>query len=101
MSVVVKTSIVKCQLWSKVQQSSVTKSLSGQKSVLWQYQLWSFQERDTKLERFLAKNQHTQRKSLNFENWSNGKMSRIGHHFKGQLISKGNFGVFNSSKKQT
>ena len=28
-----------------------------------------FQGRDTKLEMFLAKNQHTQRKSLNFENW--------------------------------
>ena len=29
---------------------------------VWQYQLWSFQERDTKLERFLVQNQHTQRK---------------------------------------
>ena len=27
----------------------------------------------TKLERFLHKNQHTQRKLLNFENWTNGK----------------------------
>ena len=26
----------------------------------------------TKLERFLPKNQHTQRKLLNFENWVNG-----------------------------
>ena len=26
----------------------------------------------TKLERFLPKNQHTQRKLLNFENWING-----------------------------
>jgi TnpA family transposase len=39
--------------------------------------LWSFQGRDTKLERFLAKNQHTQRKLLNFENWSNGELSKI------------------------
>ena len=37
---------------------------------VWQYRLWSFQGRDAKLERFLAKNQHTQRKLLNFENWS-------------------------------
>ena len=29
---------------------------------LWQYWLWSFQGRDTKLERFWAKNEHTQRK---------------------------------------
>ena len=28
---------------------------------LWQYRLWSFRGRDTKLESFLAKNQHTQR----------------------------------------
>ena len=37
--------------------------------ILWQYQLWSFQTRGTNLERFLPKNQHTQRKLLNFENW--------------------------------
>ena len=36
---------------------------------LWQYGLWSFQTGGTKLERFLPKNQHTQRKLLNFENW--------------------------------
>ena len=34
---------------------------------LWQHGLWSFQTGDTKLERFLPKNQHTQRKLLNFE----------------------------------
>ena len=39
---------------------------------LWQYGLWCFRGRDTKLERFLHKNQHTQRKLLNFENWTNG-----------------------------
>ena len=27
----------------------------------------------TKLERFLHKNQHTQRKLLNFQNWTNGE----------------------------
>ena len=36
-------------------------------SRLWQYGLWSFQSGDTKLERFLPKNQHIQRKLLNFE----------------------------------
>ena len=36
---------------------------------LWQYWLWSFQTGGTKLERFLHKNQHTQRKLLNFEFW--------------------------------
>ena len=48
---------------------------------LWQYGLWSFQTVDTKLVRFLPKNQHTQRKLLKFENWVNGKVSKIGHEF--------------------
>ena len=43
---------------------------------LWQYGLWSFQTGGTKLERFLPKNQHTQRKCLNFENWTNGEVSK-------------------------
>ena len=42
----------------------------------WQYGLASFQAGDTKLERFLPKNQHTERKLLNFENWINGKESK-------------------------
>ena len=33
---------------------------------LWHYRLWSFKSRDTKLERFLPKNQHTQRKLIEF-----------------------------------
>ena len=33
---------------------------------LWQYGLWSFQTGVTKLERFLPKNQHTQRKIIEF-----------------------------------
>ena len=37
------------------------------------YKVCSFQTGYTKLERFLNKNQHTQRKLLNFENWSNGE----------------------------
>ena len=48
---------------------------------LWQYGLWSFQVGGTKLERFLNKNQHAQRKLLNFEFWINGELSKIGHHF--------------------
>ena len=38
--------------------------------VLWDYWLLSFNAKDTKLERFLHKNQHAQRKLLNFENWT-------------------------------
>ena len=49
---------------------------------LWQYGLWSFQMGGTKLERFLPKNQHTQRKLLNFENWVNGEVSKTEHHFR-------------------
>ena len=40
----------------------------------------------TKFERFLPKNQHTQRKLLNFENWVNGEVSKIGHHLKNKVI---------------
>ena len=43
--------------------------------------LWSFQTGGTKLERFLARNQHAQRKLLNFENRISGEVSKIGHHF--------------------
>ena len=50
-------------------------------SSIWQYGLWSFQTGGTKLERFLHKNQHTQRKLLNFENWVNGEVLKIGHRF--------------------
>ena len=42
-------------------------------SSLWHYGLWSFQTGFLKLERFLHKNQHTQRKCLNFENWTSGE----------------------------
>ena len=52
------------------------------KGALWQYGLWSYQAGGTKLERFLPKNQHTQRKLLNFENWVNGEVSKIGHYFR-------------------
>jgi hypothetical protein len=48
---------------------------------LWQYGWWSFQTGGTKLKRFLPKNQHTQRKLLNFDNWVSGEVSKIGHHF--------------------
>ena len=43
---------------------------------IWQYGLWSFQTGDTKLERFLPKNQLTQRKLLNFEFWIDGELSK-------------------------
>ena len=52
------------------------KKLRHQICKLWQYGLWSFQTGVTKLERFLAKNQHTQRKLLNFEFWINGELSK-------------------------
>ena len=35
-----------------------------------------FKRGGTKLERFLPKNQHTQRILLNFENWFNGEVSK-------------------------
>ena len=59
--------------------SNTQLDLLGQTSSwgLWQYRLWSFKSRDTKLERLLPKNQHTQRKLLNFENWLTGSLNSL------------------------
>ena len=46
-------------------------------ATLWQYGLWSFQTGYMKLERFLPKNQHTQRIFLNFKNWINGGPQKL------------------------
>ena len=54
--------------------------------VICQYGLWSFQTGGTKLERFLPKNEHTKKELLNFENWVNGEVSKIGHHFRNKVI---------------
>ena len=43
-----------------------------------------------KLERILPKNQHTQRKLLNFENWVNGEVSKV-PKFDQNLTFKVNF----------
>ena len=53
---------------------------------LWQYRLWSFNLGYTKLERFLPKNQHTQRKLLSFEYWCSGELAKIGHNFSNNVI---------------
>ena len=44
--------------------------------IIWQYGLWSFPTEGTKLGRVLPKNQYTQSKLLNFENWVNGEVSK-------------------------
>ena len=44
---------------------------------VWNYQLWSFKSKDTKLERFSRKNQHTLRKLLNLQNWTNGEHQQL------------------------
>ena len=43
---------------------------------LWQYGFWSCQTGDTQLKIFLPKNQHAQRKLMNFEFWINGELSK-------------------------
>ena len=54
-----------------------------------------------KLERFLPKNQHTQKKLLNFDNWVNGEVSKIGHHFRKQSDLKINvIKKYSSMKKK-
>ena len=59
---------------------------------LWQYGLWSFPAGGTKLERFLPKNQHTQRKLLNFENWVNGEVPKF--DFQSQFSMSKNIRIF-------
>ena len=53
---------------------------------VWQYGLWNFLAGGTKLERFLPKNQHIQRKSLSFENLTNKEVSKIEHNFSNKMI---------------
>ena len=57
---------------------------------VWQYRLWSFQMGGTKFERWLPKNQHTQKKLLNSENWVNGEVSKV-PKFDQNLTFKVNF----------
>ena len=48
---------------------------------LWQYRLWSFQGRDTKLERFVAKNQLMSNEII----WCNGEVSKSEFDFQNQF----------------
>ena len=45
--------------------------------LVWQYGLCSFQMGGMELERFLSKNQHTQRNFFNFENWTNREQKKL------------------------
>ena len=45
-----------------------------------------FKRGGTKLEKKLPKNQHTQMKLLNFENWGSGELSKIGHYLRKKVI---------------
>ena len=66
----------------KIRVGTIVKGVVHKVRRLWQYGLRSFQTGGTKLERFLSQNQPTQRLLLNFENWINGEVSKIGHHFR-------------------
>ena len=52
------------------------------------YGLSSFQEKDTKLESFLAKNKYHSRKLSYFMNWHKSDLSKIRHHFRKKSPSK-------------
>ena len=62
--------------WTKAIGKSFSSGKIFRRPSVWQYGLKSFQAGSTKLERFLAKNQHTQRKLLNFEKQVNGEVSK-------------------------
>ena len=55
---------------------------------VWQYRLWGFHSMDTELEWFLNKNQHTQKKLLNFENWCIGEVSKSAKIWLSKSMSK-------------
>ena len=48
---------------------------------------------------FCLKNQHTPQKLLNFENWYNGEVSKIGHHSRKQSDLKID-AIKNANKKK-
>ena len=82
-------SLLQIQISTLILQAPMAKScLALMHAWCWlcQYGLWSFQVGGTKLERFLHRNQHTQRKLLNFDLWINGELSKIGHHFSNKVI---------------
>ena len=68
-----KVALWTCVIWIMFHPAIYHLVLVLHNSTVWQYVLWSFQTGYIKLERFLPKNQHTQRKFLNFENWTNGE----------------------------
>ena len=52
------------------------------------YAMASFQTGDTNFERFLPKNQNTQRKLLDFENWCSRELSKNEHNFSIKVVQK-------------
>ena len=59
--------------------------------ISWQYGLESFQKGDTKLEIFLSKNQHIQRKFFNFENWTNGQPHALSFYRSQNVLCRSKF----------
>ena len=49
-------------------------------------QVVEFSSRGYKIRKILPKNQHIQWNLLNFENWCNGELSKIGHRFSNKVI---------------
>ena len=49
---------------------------------LWQYQLWSFKGGIQNWEGLWLKINSSQMKLPHFDNWSNGKLSKIEHYFR-------------------
>ena len=67
------TVIFSCELYIVVCHHKIISRNERKKRKVWQYWLWSFQGRDTKLERFWLKVNCSQ---MNLENWSSGELSK-------------------------
>ena len=50
-------------------------------------QVVEFLSGEYQIRKILPKNQHTQRKLMNFENWVNGEVSKIRRHFRNKSRS--------------
>ena len=64
--------------WTKTDQNGPGRTMTDHNGPGWTriMAVWvvEFSNKGYKLERFSLKNQHTQRKLLNFENWVNGEV---------------------------
>ena len=76
----------KCCLSPAEMTGALVRARSRRKTHIIAIPVVEFQERDTNLKIFLPKNEHIQRKLLNFEFRINDELLKIWHHFSNKVI---------------